>query len=159
MCRDTRRRDVFDRVAEGPVANVVKEAGQQKRFGLFVRNDLCEAIVAAIVLQKEQGSAVDAQGMFKAVVSGAGVNGRHQTELTDRFEPLEFYRVDDAEHTRRDWHVDLVGNADDVAFARSGIQFIDVLVGFHADSISSSRQWSKGFRLSAARVCADALQI
>ena len=111
VARHARQPDVFDRMAERPVAQVVQQRGGDEHLGVFRPNGPRESLVVRQLLQVQQGQAVHAQAVLEARVDRRRIDQRHQAQLADPGQPAEVGRVDQLPHARRQRHVDLGRNA------------------------------------------------
>jgi hypothetical protein len=127
-----RQVEVFDRVAKGEVADVVKECGGEKCFGIARRDGCGEPFVGGKTIEILDRGQEDAKRMFLASVIGGGVDEADEAELTDVSETAEGGRIDEAAHAIGQRHVDSRGNPHQSARTSPAADLRDVVNGVHS---------------------------
>ena len=110
VARHAGQADVFDRMAERPVAQVVQQRRGTENFGILGTHRPSESFVVGQLLHVQQGQAEHAQAVLEAGVNGRRIDQRDQAKLTDAGQPAEIGRIDQLPHPGRERHVHLGRN-------------------------------------------------
>ena len=124
--RQIGKRHVLDRMAEGPMSQVVQQGRRQHDLGPVRVDDLAKAGVLAELQQVPHGVVKHAQRMLEPRVRCPRINAGGQAQLGDVLEPLKFARVDQGPHAAREGNVLFDGNPHQPAPGLEAGQFRNV---------------------------------
>ena len=94
VARHARQADVFDRMAERPMAQIVQQGRDDEQLGVLRAHRPRESLVVGQLLQIKQGQPIDAQAVLETRVDGRRIDQRHQAQLADPGQAAEIGRVD-----------------------------------------------------------------
>ena len=89
-----RQVDVFDGMAERPMAQVVQQGRDDQQLGVLGPHGLGETLVVGQLLQEQQRQPVDAQRVLEPRMDCGRVDQRNQAELADPRQPAELRAID-----------------------------------------------------------------
>ena len=128
---DLRQVQVFDRMAERPVADVVQQGGGEKQLGVVRRDGGGESLVGRQAIQVLDRRQKHAQRMFLPRMIGGRIDQAHQPQLADLREPAKRGRVDQPPHAVGERHVDARRNPHQPAAHAPAANFGDVVDRSH----------------------------
>ena len=118
VVRYARQTDILNRMAKGPMPQIVKHRRDQKHLRVMRRHRGGKACVEGEPLEIQQRHPINAQGVFEPSVVGGGIDQRNQTQLADAGEPAKVLGVDDLTDARRKRDVESRGEYESGAAAR-----------------------------------------
>ncbi len=101
---------VFDRMAEGPMPDVVQQGRAQQDFGPVTIDHLAEAGILAELPQVTHGVVKHAERVLEPRVRRPRIDPRRQPELRDVLQALKLRRVDERANPRRERDIQLHRN-------------------------------------------------
>ena len=131
MAGNLRKSDVFDRVAERPVADVVQQRGGEQQFGIVRRNGGSKPLVGRQPVEVFDRREENAERMFLPRVVSARVDEPDQAKLADVSETAKRGRVDELSYAASEWHVDARWNPHATGRGAPAADFGDVVDASH----------------------------
>ena len=101
-----RQAQVFDRMAERPVADVVQQRRREQQLGIVRRDGGGEPLVGGQPVQVFDRRQEHAQRMLLPRVVRRRIDEAHQAQLADLRQPAKGGRVDQPPHASRQRHID-----------------------------------------------------
>ncbi len=134
-----RKAQIFDRVAERPVADVVKKRGSEQQLGILWHDRRRESVVAGKPVQILDCSQEYTQRMLLPRMVRGRIHETHKPQLADLRQAAKRGRVDKPPHARCQWHVDAGRNPHDAASVAPSAHFRDIVDRIHGGPMLDSR--------------------
>jgi hypothetical protein len=107
VTRQSFQSQIFDRMAKGPMTNIMQQSSEQKTEDRLFFNVHAEDGIVLQLLDVVNGISINTEGVFEPSMTGTWIDHRNQPQLTHSTQPAKRSGIDDPLHSRGDGHVDL----------------------------------------------------